>query len=335
MKLATLRNGRPDGQLVVVSSDLASYVSAGRIAPNLQAALDTWSEVEPALQRLNVQLNERVIATQPFDPSLALAPLPRAYQFIDGAGYLGHLERVRSVKGKAETEPPSQKPLLYQGASDSLSAATAPIAVPEEDLAIDYEAEVFVIIGAVPMRPSREQAAAAIRLVGVLNDVSLRRLVADDLTHGFGFFHAKPSTALSPVVATPGGLGEAWAGNRLDLRVQSSVNGKLYGQPNASVDVQFDFVDMIVGAAQTRQLGAGTIIGSGTIANRHDDALPLARDGIGFASIAEARTLEKLKYGRARTPFLKAGDRVKIAAVDAEERPVFGVIDQTVVVARS
>ena len=183
------------------------------------------------------------------------------------------------------------------------------------------------------MRPSREQAAAAIRLVGVLNDVSLRRLVADDLQQGFGFFHAKPSTAFAPVVATPAELGEAWKDDRLHLRVQSSVNGKLYGQPNAGADVKFDFVDLIVGAAQTRQLGAGTIIGSGTIANRHEQALPMTRDGIGFASIAEARTLEKLKYGRARTPFLKAGDRVKIAAVDAEERPVFGIIDQTVTLA--
>ena len=210
MKLATLRNGRPDGQLVVVSSDLTSYVSAGRVAPTLQAALDSWAETEPALARLSTALDEGAIATQPFDPSLALAPLPRAYQWIDGAGYLGHLERVRSVKGKGDAEPPSQKPLLYQGASDSLSAATAPILVPADDLAIDYEAEVFVIVGAVPMRPSREQAAAAIRLVGVLNDVSLRRLVADDLQHGFGFFHAKPSTAFAPVVATPAELGEAW-----------------------------------------------------------------------------------------------------------------------------
>lgn len=333
MKLATLRNGRPDGQLVVVSTDLASYVSAGRIAPTLQAALDAWAESEPALERLSTALNERAIAAQPFDSALALAPLPRAYQWIDGAGYLGHLERVRSVKGKADAEPPSQqKPLFYQGASDSLSAPTAPIVVPADDLAIDYEAEVFVVIGPVPMRPSRDQAAAAIRLVGVLNDVSLRKLVADDLQQGFGFFHAKPATAFAPVVATPTELGEIWKDNRLHLRVQSSVNGKLYGQPNAGTDVQFDFVDLIVAAAQTRQLGAGTIVGSGTIANRHDQALPLTRDGIGFASIAEARTLEKLKYGRARTPFLKPGDRVKIAAVDAEERPVFGIIDQTVTV---
>lgn len=332
MKLATLRNGRPDGQLVVVSSDLASYVSAGRVAPTLQAAIDTWSESAPALERLSAALNERAIATQPFDSTQALAPLPRAYQWIDGAAYLGHLERVRSVKGKADAELASPKPLFYQGASDSLSAPTAPIVVPADDLAIDYEAEVFVIVGPIPMRPTREQAAAAIRLVGILNDVSLRKLVADDLQQGFGFFHAKPATALAPAVATPAELGDAWKDNRLHLRVQSSVNGKLYGQPNAGMDLQFDFADLIVAAAQTRQLGAGTILGSGTIANRHEQALPLTRDGIGFASIAEARTLEKLKYGRARTPFLKAGDRVKIAAVDAEEKPVFGIIDQTVTI---
>lgn len=333
MKLATLRNGRPDGQLVVVSADLATYVSAGRIAFTLQAALDNWAEAAPALEALSASLDGGAIAAQPFEPDNVLAPLPRAYQLIDGAGYLGHLERVRSVKGRGgDAEPASQKPLVYQGASDSLSAATAPIVVPADDLAVDYEAEVFVIIGPVPMRPSREQAAAAIRLVGVLNDVSLRKLVADDLQQGFGFFHAKPSTAFAPVVATPAQLGEAWRNDRLHLRVQSSVNGKLYGQPNAGVEVKFDFPDLIVAAAQTRQLGAGTIIGSGTISNRHEEALPMKRDGIGFASIAEARTLEKLKYGRARTPFLKAGDRVRIAAVDAEERPVFGIIDQIVTV---
>lgn len=330
MKLATLRNGRPDGQLVVVAADLSSYVSAGRIAPTLQAALDTWAETAPALERLSEALDQRLISAQPFDPAIALAPLPRAYQWIDGAGYLGHLERVRSVKGRSDADPPNQRPLLYQGASDSLAGPTAPILVPAEDLAIDYEAEVFVIIGPVPMRPTREQAAAAIRLVGVLNDVSLRKLVSEDLQQGFGFFHAKPATAFTPVVATPAQLGAAWKDNRLHLRIQSSVNGRLYGQPDAAVDVKFDFVDLIVAAAQTRQLGCGTIIGSGTIANRHEQALPLTRDGVGFASIAEARTLEKLKYGRARTPFLKLGDRVRIAAVDAEERPVFGLIDQVV-----
>lgn len=334
MKLATLRNGRPDGHLVVVSDDLASYVSAGRIAPNLQAALDSWNEAAPALERLADALAQRGIASQPFDPAQALAPLPRAYQLVAGAGYLGQLERMRGLRGKADAAaPPAQKPLLYRAASGVLAAPTAPILVASDDLGVDFEAEVYVIIGAVPVRPSREDAAAAIRLVGVLNDVSLRKLVAEDLQQGFGFFHAKPASAFAPVVSTPGGLGAAWRQDRLQLRVQASVNGRLYGQPNAGVDVLFDFADLVVAAAQTTALAAGTIIASGTVANRHDEALPIKRDGIGFGSIAEARTQEKLKYGRARTPFLKSGDRVRIAAVDADERLVFGMIDQVVTVA--
>jgi fumarylacetoacetate (FAA) hydrolase len=332
MKLASLRNGRPDGQLVLVSRDLTSYVSAGKVAPTLQAALDAWDTAAPALAGLQKALDGRAIAAQPFDPQRALAPLPRAFQWIDGAGYLGQLERVRSVKGGKEVDAAAQKPLLYQGASDSLSGPTAPIVVPGGDLGIDYEAEVCAVTGAVPMKPSREDALASIRLIGICNDVSLRRLVSDDLQQGFGFFHAKPSTAFSPVFATPDELGPFWANGRLLLKVQSSVNGKLYGQPNAGIDVKFDFADLIMAAAQTRQLGAGTIVGSGTVANRHDEALPLKRDGIGFSCIAEARTMEKLKYGRARTPFLQDGDRVRIAAVDDEERPVFGIIDQVVTV---
>jgi fumarylacetoacetate (FAA) hydrolase len=244
---------------------------------------------------------------------------------------MGHLERVRSLKGSKDEELQSVRPLLYQGGSDSLSGAADPIVVPEDDLALDFEVEVAVIIGALPMRPSREQAAAAIRLVTVCNDVSLRRLVADDLQNGFGFFHSKPATSFAPVVVTPDALGDRWRDNRLHLPVRVEVNGTLYGQPNAGVDVHFDLVDLIVEAARTRQLGAGTIIGSGTIANHHDATLPIKEDGIGFGCIAEARTAEKAKFGRARTPFLKPGDRVRIAAIGAGGRSVFGDIDQTVV----
>lgn len=331
MKLATLRANRPDGQLVVVSQDLTRCVSAGRIAPTLQAALDDWERLAPALADLSAQLDKSAIAGQPFEPSAALAPLPRAFQWIDGAGYMGHLERVRSLKGSKDEELQSVRPLLYQGGSDSLSGATDPIVVPEDDLALDFEVEVAVIIGHVPMRPSREQATSAIRLVTVCNDVSLRRLVADDLQNGFGFFHSKPSTSFAPVAVTPDSLGDRWRDNRLHLPVRVEVNGTLYGQPNAGVDVHFDLVDLIVEAARTRQLGAGTIIGSGTIANHHDATLPIKEDGIGFGCIAEARTAEKAKFGRARTPFLKPGDRVRIAAIGAGGRSVFGDIDQTVV----
>ncbi|MET0438021.1 MAG: fumarylacetoacetate hydrolase family protein [Devosia sp.] len=331
MKLATLRANRPDGQLVVVSHDLSRCVSAGRIAPSLQAALDDWERLSPALSALSTQLDKGEISGQTFEPSAVLAPLPRAFQWIDGAGYMGHLERVRSLKGSKDEELQSVRPLLYQGGSDSLSGASDPIVIPEDDLALDFEVEVAVIIGAVPMRPSREQAASAIRLITICNDVSLRRLVADDLQNGFGFFHSKPSTSFAPVVVTPDTLGDRWRDNRLHLPVRVEVNGTLYGQPNAGVDVHFDLVDLIVEAARTRQLGAGTIIGSGTIANHHDATLPIKEDGIGFGCIAEARTAEKAKFGRARTPFLKPGDRVRIAAIGTGNRSVFGDIDQTVV----
>jgi fumarylacetoacetate (FAA) hydrolase len=330
MKFATLRNGRPDGQLVVVSTDLQRYVSAGRIAPTLQAVLDDWEALTPALAALGAQLDAGAIAGQPFDPALAMAPLPRAYQWIDGAGYMGHLERVRSLQGSIDAELQSTRPLLYQGGSDSLSGPTDPIIIAEDGMALDFEAEVAVILGHVPMRASREQAAAAIRLVTVCNDVSLRRLVVDDLQNGFGFFHAKPSTSFAPVVITPDALIGAWRDNRLHLPVRITVNDTLYGQPNAGVDVHFDFPALIVEAARTRTLAAGTIIGSGTIANHHDESLPIKRDGIGFGCIAEARTVEKIKYGKARTPFLKPGDVVRIGAVGVDEQSVFGDIAQRV-----
>ena len=335
MKLATLRANRPDGQLVVVSKDISRCVSAGRIAPSLQAALDDWERCAPALSELAAQLDKGAIAGQVFEPRAALAPLPRAYQWIDGAGYMGHLERVRSLKGSKDEELQSARPLLYQGGSDSLSAASDPIVVPDEDLALDFEVEVAVITGPVPMRPSREQAASAIRLVTICNDVSLRRLVADDLQNGFGFFHSKPSTAFAPIVVTPEGLGAAWKDHKLHLKVRVEVNGTLYGQPNAALDVHFDFVDLIMEAARTRHLGAGTIIGSGTIANHHDETLPIKDDGIGFACIAEARTAEKAKFGRARTSFLKPGDRLRIFALGAGQRSPFGEIGQSVVLLSS
>jgi len=332
MKLATLKNGRPDGQLVVVSTDMTRFVSAGRIAPSLQAALDDWAALMPQLNALADQLEAGAIAGQVFDPSMALAPLPRAYQWIDGSGYLSHLERVRSLKGSKDEQLQSTRPLLYQGGSDSLSAPVSPILATDPDLAIDFEAEVAVIIGAVPMSATREQAAAAIRLVTVCNDVSLRRLVLDDLQNGFGFFHAKPATAFAPLVCTPDSLGSAWRDNRLHLPVRVEVNGTLFGQPNAGTDMHFDFADLIVEAARTRSLGAGTIIGGGTVSNRHDESLPIKRDGIGFACIAEARTVEKLKFGRARTPFLKPDDVVRIGAM-LDAQSVFGDIVQTVVIA--
>ena len=332
MKLATLRNGRPDGQLVVVSTDLKRFVSAGRVAPSLQALLDGWTELLPALQQVAKELDAGAIAGQPFDPKACLAPLPRAYQWIDGSGYLSHLERVRTLQGSKNEELQSQRALMYQGASDSLSAPTDPILVTDDALAVDFEGEVAAILGPVPMGADVATAAAAIRLLTICNDVSLRRLVVDDLQGGFGFFHAKPSTSFAPIVVTPDELGSSWRDNRLHFPLRITINDVLFGQPNAGVDMHFSFADLIVEAARTRTLGAGTIIGSGTVSNRHDEGLPTKKDGIGFACIAEARTVEKLKYGKARTPFLKAGDRVRLSAISPDGSAPFGEIAQTVVV---
>ncbi|WP_127145716.1 fumarylacetoacetate hydrolase family protein [Pelagibacterium montanilacus] len=332
MKLASLRNGRPDGHLVIVSSDLTRFVSAGRIASTLQSALDDWQRCAPILGAVAAQLDRREIAGMPFNPAEALAPLPRAYQWIDGSGYMVHLDRVRSLKGSRDQGLQDERPIMYQGGSDTLSGPQAPMLVPSDELAVDFEAEIAVVLSRVPMKATREEAAAAIRLVGVCNDVSLRRLVAADLEEGFGFFHSKPSTSFAPVFVTPEALGHCWRDNRLHLALRAHVNDSLYGQPNAGRDVRFDFVDLIVEASRTRELSTGTIIGSGTVANAHDDMLPLKRGGVGFGCIAEARVVEKLKIGKARTPFLKAGDRVRIDAVDADGRSVFGAIDQTVTV---
>ncbi len=332
MKLASLSNGRPDGHLVVVSKRMEQCVAAGRIAPTLQAALDNWEECAPKLEALGRELDAGRISGQPFVAAAALAPLPRAYQWIDGAGYLAHLERVRSLAGSLDTQLQSERPLLYQGGSDHLSAATAPILVPDDALAVDFEAEIAVICGPVRMGAGRDEAAEAIRLVTLCNDVSLRRLVADDLQNGFGFFHSKPATAFAPVVVTPDELGEMWRDNRLHARLRVEVNGTRYGQLDTGRDVQFDFADLISEAARTRALGAGTIVGSGTVANRHEETLPIKSDGVGFGCIAEARTAEKAKFGKARTPFLKTGDRVRIIAHNEYLEPLFGVIDQQVAV---
>lgn len=334
MKLATLKNGKPDGQLVVVSADLTQYVSAGRIAPTLQAALDAWDEAAPRLAELSARLNAGDISTLPFVAPEALAPLPRAYQWIDCAAYLNHLERVRSLKGSKDAEFQTVRPLMYQGASDSLSGPRAPIRAPESGLAVDFEAEIAVILGPVPMRPDTATAAGAIRLLALCNDVSFRRLVLDDLQNGFGFFHSKPSTAFAPVFVTPDELGPAWRDRKCHLRVHIEINGRLFGQPDSGVDMDFDFADLIAAAANTRSLGCGTILGAGTISNRHDDVPPIGRDGIGFGCIAEARTVEKAKFGTARTPFLVQGDSVHIDARDRDGNTVFGSIKQMVEIGR-
>jgi fumarylacetoacetate (FAA) hydrolase len=330
MKLASLENGRPDGRLVVVSKDLKTCVAAGRIAPSLQAALDIWETAAPQLRLLAQKLHKGEVAGEPFDPLRALAPLPRAYQWIDCAAYLGHLERVRTLRGSRDVDLQAERPLMYQGASDSLASGHAAIVAPETDLAVDFEAELAAILGPVPMRVQKPQAGSAIRLIGLCNDVSFRRLVNDDLNNGFGFFHSKPATSFAPVLASLDELGEAWRDQRAHVRVRIDRNGKLFGDLDAGADMDFDFADLVVAAANTRNLGTGTILGAGTIANRHAPAAGNGKKTSGYACIAEMRTAEKASLGAARTPFLAPGDRVTIEAFDADGVSIFGAISQSV-----
>ncbi len=330
MKLATLRNGAPDGQLAVVSKDLKRFTQASAIAPTLQAALDDWDVIKPELEKLSDQLNAEYIAGKPFDAAHAMAPLPRAFQWIDASAYMSHLERVRSAHGSKDAELQEQRPIMYQGGSDTLLAAHDDIVVTDDSLAVDLEAEVAVILGPVKMGAQPEGLGDAVRLITICNDVSLRRLVAADLQEGFGFFHAKPSTSFGPVVATPDEFGDAWDGKKLSGKLRSKVNGSLLGQPRTEVDMLFDYAQLIAEAARTRNLGAGTILGSGTVANTHDEILPIGSNGIGFSCIVEARTAEKAKNEKASTPFLVDGDRVQIEFVADDGSTPLGEIDQHV-----
>lgn len=329
MKLATLSNGKPDGQLFVVSSDLKRCVSAGRIASNLQAALDDWQVAQPELEALSTALNAGDISGQKFEQEAALAPLPRAYQWIDGGGYLGHIERVRALSG-GEAPEGEQRVLLHQGASDQMRGACENIIVPMADLSIDLGAEIAVICGPVSMGSDAATAAESIRLVTLCNNITLRRLVAADLEEGFGFFHSKPTTSFAPIVATPDELAGTWQGTRLSARVDIAVNDLALGRLQAGEGMHFDFAHIIAEACRTRNLGAGTIVGSGTIANKHEKPLPLGRDDVGFGCIAEARTLEKALDDVAKTPFLRPGDKVQLAALDADGGALFGTIRQQV-----
>ncbi|MGE3498148.1 MAG: fumarylacetoacetate hydrolase family protein [Candidatus Binatia bacterium] len=325
MKLGTLRTGGRDGTLVVVDERLERAVAVPQIARTLQGALDDWPAVEAPLQRVAERLNagraDGEVFT--FDVAEAAAPLPRAYQWADGSAYLSHVERVRRARG-AEMPPSFRSdPLMYQGVSDSFLGPRDPIPLGDPKWGVDLEAEIAVVVGDVPMGTPAAEAAAFIRLFVLVNDVTFRNLVPDEMAKGFGFFHSKPASALSPVAATPDQLGDAWDGARLHLELRSWINGDLLGRPNAGVDMQFSFPDLIAHAARTRRLAAGSIIGSGTVSN--------ADDSVGVSCLAERRVLEVLADGSSRTPFLRAGDRVRIEMVDGAGRSVFGAIEQEVV----
>jgi fumarylacetoacetate (FAA) hydrolase len=323
MKLGSLKEGGRDGTLVIVSRDLSRAVRATGIAPTLQAALDDWERTAPRLNALAEDLEAgRAAGAFPLDPTLLAAPLPRAYEFVDGSAYLPHVERVRRARGAEVPKSFYTDPLMYQATSAGFLGPCDDIVVVSEDYGIDLEAEVVVVTDDVPMAVTPEAAAHHIQLVGLVNDVSLRNLIPDELAKGFGFLQSKPRSALSPVFVTPDELGEAWRGSKLHLPLVSHVNGEWFGAPEAGVDMQFSFADLIAHAAKTRPLSAGTLVGSGTIAN-HDETR-------GVSCIAERRTLEVLRDGKASTPFLRFGDRVRIEMLDRAGRSIFGAIDQRV-----
>ena len=323
MKLASLKGSR-DGTLVVVSRDLERRVAVPHIAPTLQAVMDNWPDCAPRLIRVYELLNDGLAdGAKPFDPRQCLSPLPRAYQWADGSAYVTHVELVRKARG-AEM-PPSfwADPLMYQGGSDSFLGPTAPILAADEAWGIDFEAEVAVITDDVAAGTDAAHAGPHIKLLMLVNDVSLRNLIPAELAKNFGFFQSKPASAFSPVAVTPDELGEAWLENKAHLPLRVTLNGKLFGAPNAGVDMTFSFAQLIAHAAKTRALGAGSIVGSGTVSNKHGD--------VGSCCIAERRTLEQIEKGAPLTPFMKFGDRVRIEMLDSQGRSIFGAIDQEVV----
>lgn len=332
MKLATLDNGTRDGVLVVVSKDLTQCSVVGHIAPTLQAALDNWETCEPRLRRVAESLETGSQPTQRFHEREALSPLPRAYQWADGSAYINHVELVRKARNAEVPESFYSDPLMYQGGSDTFLAPRAPIVMADETWGIDMEGEVAVIVDDVPMGASREKALAAIRLIMLVNDVSLRGLIPAELAKGFGFFQSKPSSAFSPVAVTPDALGDAWHDGKLHLPLMVDYNGKPFGRANAGVDMTFDFGKLIAHAAKTRALAAGTIIGSGTVSNKVDGepSKTLSEGGVGYSCIAEIRMIETIADGKPTTPFMKFGDIVSIEMKDADGKSIFGKIEQKV-----
>jgi fumarylacetoacetate (FAA) hydrolase len=309
--------------LIVASRDLGRYVAVPHIASTLQAALDCWSDLAPELASVYRLLNQGDLAdARPLDPAALAAPLPRAYQWLDGSAYLNHVELVR--KARNAEMPPSfyTDPLMYQGGSDVLLGPRDPIRAASEEWGIDFESEVAVVLDDVPMGTRPAEAGRHIKLVTIVNDVSLRNLIPGELAKGFGFLHGKPPTAFAPVMVSPDELGAAWDGGKVNLPLVTTLNGAPFGRPNAGIDMNFDFPALIAHAAKTRPLSAGTILGSGTVSNR-DRA-------VGSACLAEVRMIETIEQGKPRTPFLRFGDRVRIEMPDAAGHSIFGAIEQTV-----
>ncbi|PAS37385.1 fumarylacetoacetate hydrolase family protein [Vibrio cholerae] len=332
MKLATLNNGTRDGQLVVVSRDLTLCVAVPEIARTLQQALDNWDAVVASLQDVYFALNERTITARLFDAEHCLSPLPRSYHWADGSAYVNHVELVRKARGAEMPASFWTDPLMYQGGSDTFLAPRSPILMADEAWGIDFEAEVAVVTADVAMGSSVQEAAQAIRLLMLVNDVSLRGLIPNELAKGFGFYQSKPSSAFSPVAVTPDELGEAWDGARLALPLRTTYNHELFGCPNAGVDMTFSFPELIAHAAKTRALCAGSIIGSGTVSNKQgtDYGSAIREGGVGYSCIAELRMIETLRDGEPKTAFMRFGDSVRIEMLNSEQQSIFGAIEQQV-----
>ncbi len=323
MKLASLNSGGRDGELIVVDRALQNAVRVPAIARTLQAALDDWQRLAPELESVYADLlGGRLDGAFPFDPCACAAPLPRAYHWVDGSAYVNHVELVRKARGAELPESFWHEPLVYQGGSDDFIGPCDPIVVPSEDYGIDLEGETAVITDDVPMGTGAADADPHIRLIMLVNDVSLRNLIPAELAKGFGFYQGKPSTAFSPVAVTPDELGEAWRDGTINRPLTVHLNGERYGEPLCGVDMTFNFHRLIEHVTLTRRLGAGTIIGSGTISN-YDRST-------GSACLAEQRMLETIEYGEPRTPFLRFGDRVRIEMTDRNGQSIFGAIDQIV-----
>ena len=332
MKLASLKGGR-DGRLVVVSKDLAWCADAAHIAPTLQSALDHWDDVEGQLRLLETDLTHEAIPRIRFHERQACAPLPRAFQWVDGSAYVNHVELVRKARGAEMPASFWTDPLVYQGGSDDFLGPRDPIVVASEEWGVDFEAEIAVITDDVPMGASVEEAAERIRLVMLVNDVSLRNLIPAELAKGFGFYQSKPSTAFSPVAVTPDELGGAWTGGKLHLPLVSTLNGHMFGRPDAGVDMTFGFPQLIHHAAKTRRLRAGAIVGSGTVSNKDGDTpgRPVPAGGLGYSCLAELRTIETIERGQPETPFMGFGDVIRIEMLDSTGHSIFGAIEQQVV----
>ena len=325
MKLATLRRGDRDGRLVIVNRAMTHCQLVPGIASTLQAALDDWAVLEPRLAERAAALERNLTHSDvmPFDVAQCAAPLPRAYHWVDGSAYVNHVELVRKARGADMPASFWTDPLVYQGGSDDLLGPRDDAAFGDAAWGIDLEAEIAVVTDDVPMSTTTEDAAGHIKLIMLVNDWSLRALIPGELAKGFGFYQSKPATAFSPVAVTPDELGQAWRDSKVQLPLISRINGQDFGQPDAGVDMTFSFAQLIAHVTKTRKLGAGAIIGSGTVSN-YDRSR-------GSSCLAEKRTLEQLEFGAPRTPFLQFGDRVSIEMLDASGHSIFGALDNRVV----